>query len=107
MGEHTKTSPHGNGKRERGRRLLNRFELKFYIAPHRMVEIAAERTTDMADYFVINARDRRYFVDDVHCLARSAYMQGIHDILDVIASGKVEELAAMASPCVDSRPQSV
>ena len=70
-------------------------------APNRMVEIATERTQDMADYFIVNSRDRNHYVDDVRCLVRSAYMQGIHDMLDVTASGKVKELVKSASPGMD------
>lgn len=85
--------PHGNTKREHRRRIGYLCEVKAYVAPQRLVEIAAERTDGMANYFVMQARSGQHYMDDLNTLVRSAYMQAVHDMLDVISSGKVAELA--------------
>ena len=72
--------PHGNTKRERLRRSADRCEVKAYIPPARMVEIAAERTDGMLAYYVFAARSGVAGLDDLRTLVRSAYMQAIHDV---------------------------
>jgi hypothetical protein len=85
---------HGNNKREKYKRIADRCEVKAYVAPSRMTAIAKERTEGMVHYFVLSGASR----DQIGTLAESAYMQGLHDALDIISGkyGRLEELAAGA-----------
>jgi hypothetical protein len=59
----------------------------------RMVEIAAERTDGMANYFLMAGRTGTAGYEDLRTLCRSCYMQGVNDMLEVIRSGKVGEIS--------------
>lgn len=84
---------HGNNTTERFRRDLSRFEVRLFVPPERMIEIAAERTDGMADFYLRHSRRGVQGYDDLHAVVRSAYLQGVEDMLAVIRSGEVEELA--------------
>ena len=62
-------------------KLGERCDVKLMIPPARAIEIAAERTDGMVDYFQVVTRDCNYlgFVDYLERLVRSAYLQGVED----------------------------
>ena len=93
-------SKHGNTKREKYRRIADRCEVKAYVAPESMVQIARERTEGLVSYFVISRCDS----SQLQTLAESAYMQGLHDALDMI-SGKYGDINKLAEGSKDQESQ--
>jgi hypothetical protein len=84
---------HGNKKREKVKRLADRCEVKGFVPPAEMVRIADERTEGIASYYLMAPGARTW--EETRTLARSCYMQGLNDALDVISGkyGKLEVLA--------------
>jgi hypothetical protein len=68
-------------------KLGDKYQLKGYIATDSMRRIAEERTRDLLGYFHATRRNRSWSQtdNDLRLLCESCYMQGLHDILDVIS----------------------
>jgi hypothetical protein len=84
-------------KRKLHHGLGNRCQLKAYIPPARLIEIADERTDGMVDFYIL-AGDHR--IEHLRTLVRSAYMQGVHDTIDAavtLKEIKLEQDTATAS----------
>ena len=66
-----------------------RYDVSAFIPPEAMVRIADERTRGMADFFVASAsRNSLTWIDQLHRLARSCYMQGVNDSVDSLAKAR-------------------
>lgn len=63
------------------KRLGDRFEVRGYIPPAKMVEIAADRTAGMMGAYLWNGARAH----DLGILVRSCYMQGVNDAADALA----------------------
>lgn len=76
------------------KRLGVRCHVRMFVPSSRIQSIAAERTDGMVDYFLLCPRSGRHQYDDhLRRLVRSAYMQGLEDLLEIIRTGKVNEFA--------------
>lgn len=67
--------------------------VKGFIPKPRMLEIAAERTDCLVHAYMQDAPRRHTFeqhVDAIYVLTRSAYMQGVHDTVEVAARNAFE-----------------
>ena len=71
--------------------LGNRCEVKAWIPPENIMTIAGERVDGMVNYYLSASRKTSLHdgLKDLDMLARSCYLQGMNDILDVIAKGEV------------------
>jgi hypothetical protein len=69
--------------------LGNRYQVKLWVPPKQMQEIADERTEGMVSYYVEAARGMDFIrqLNALDVLARSCYLQGVNDVLDAVASG--------------------
>lgn len=66
-------------------RLGERCDVKLWIPPENLVVAADERTGGMVDYYRSVSITRTMTVEDLQCLARSAYLQGCTDMANVAA----------------------
>jgi len=72
-------------KAERFKRRLKLCEVSPYILSSAMITAAEERTEEMVSLFVMEARDGQRWMEDLHMLVRSAYLQGACDTAEVAA----------------------
>lgn len=72
--------------------LGNRCEVKAWVAPKHIEAIADERTSGMVTYYVraSTSSGLQAGMRHLETLARSCYLQGMNDILDVIAKKGTE-----------------
>lgn len=75
-------------QRRRWSGLGKRCEVTAYVPSEHLVEVAADRTKGMVDYFIEVTRppaDYRTMLDCIEKLARSCYLQGAHDTAEAAA----------------------
>jgi hypothetical protein len=73
----------------------NRFEVSAWTPPAWLRDLASERIEGMVGYFLSCARRRdcMKWQDDLSTLARSCYLQGVHDAVDAAARTRMNEHA--------------
>lgn len=64
---------------ESKRQITKRFHVKAFFPKHEMVSIAQERTEGIVSAYIF---EHRPGTADLLTLARSCYMQGLHDAID-------------------------
>ena len=72
-------------RNERFRRRLSLCQVSCYVPSEQLVSAAAERTEGMVYLFVMEGRSGEKWMDDLHTLVRSAYLQGAQDAANVAA----------------------
>ena len=61
----------------------NKYEVKLWIPPESILEVAKDRTEGMAGFFLATAsREGLRWWDELRVFAASCYMQGINDAIE-------------------------